>query len=119
MALIATIDDPFVRTLIAERDCALERNRELEDTLQAAHDVLMSVCDTAAERNDAAVQTIQRLSDECEQQANDNDVLLTLIRTINEIYINMDLPGLMSWDERTRKRVEIVNDVNMLLAGME
>lgn len=114
-----TITDPYIVTLIDERDRALERNRELEDTLQAAHHVLMSVCDTAAERNGAAVQTIQRLSDECEMQANEIDCLRTLIKNINEVYINMDEPGLMSWDERTRTRVEIVNDVNMLLADME
>jgi hypothetical protein len=71
------------------------------------------------ESKQAAVQTIERLSDECETQANEIDCLRTLIRNINEVYINMDEPGLMSWDERTRMRVEIVNDVNMLLAGME
>jgi hypothetical protein len=116
---MATLTDPYIVTLTDERDNALARNRELEDTLQAAHDVLMSVCGDAQERNDAAVQTIQRLSEECEQLANENDLLRTLIKNINELYINMDEPGLMSWDERTRMRVEIVNDVNLLLTGME
>jgi hypothetical protein len=124
MATVA--QDPFIVTLIDERDNALARNRDLErrveaqeQDLLAASTVIMSLCDNAAERNDFAVQTIQRLSDECESLTNENDVLRTLIKNINEVYINMDEPGLMSWDERTRMRVEIVNDVNLLLAEME
>lgn len=123
---MATVTDPFIVTLIDERDNALARNRDLarrveaqEQDLLAASTAALSMCDNAAERNDAACATIQRLSDECESLTNENDLMRTLIRNINEVYINMDEPGLMSWDERTRMRVEIVNDVNMLLAGME
>ena len=115
-----TITDPYLTTLIDERDNALARNRELarrvetqERDLIAASVIIKSILDPST------ASTIERLSSEAEQQANEIDCLRTLIKNINEIYINMDEPGLMSWDERTRMRVEIVNDVNLLLAEME
>lgn len=51
----------YIASLIAERDAALARNRELEDLAQSAHDVLMTVCGDAQDRLDTAHAEIARL----------------------------------------------------------
>ncbi len=78
---------PFIAALIDERDRALSRNRELEEAMQAAHDVLMCVCEDAKERHDAAIATIQRLSNEAEQLANENDRLRTLVKDAYAVFV--------------------------------